>query len=117
MMKTVFVLALAAALAGCSQTAKDESGKPKAAAQPPVAEAAGKQASVTTDTAPRNDCDQAVQRQMNAAAVGGVLGMVGGFGFGSHGGAVAAHVATSTGSMIAHQQAEKQRAEIERNCY
>lgn len=116
-MKTVFVLALATALAGCSQTATEEAAKPNTRAQPSAAEApAAKSASATA--ASRDACDKAVQQQMNAAAVGGALGMVGGFGgFGSHGGAVAAHVASSAGSMIAHQQAEKQRAEIERNCY
>ncbi|MCL6705445.1 hypothetical protein M8R20_00390 [Pseudomonas sp. R2.Fl] len=118
-MKTGLVLALTAALAGCGQTAGDGSAKPVADTTPPTAEApVAKSASARDVKVAKTACEEAVQQQMNAAAVGGALGMVGGFGgFGGRGGAVAANVASSAGSMIAQQQAAKQSAEIERNCY
>ena len=113
-MRKFAILALAVAVAGCSQTTG--AGRPKAQTQiapSPVKEArAPAQAVRCADAA-----NKAAKAQTNAAILGGALSMVGGLGgFGGRGGMVAAQAASVGGSVVQSQASARSQAALSTEC-
>lgn len=93
---------MALALAGCNQTATGTTSAEPAQAK--VSARGGQQKAAAVDK--KDACAKAMEKQTNAAMLGGALGMVGGLGgFAGRGGAVAGHVASTAGGLIANQNA------------
>lgn len=105
---------LVLALAGCSQTTGDATTTASVSGNP-SRQMAAKQ---TPTTSKRDACEKAMRSQTNAAMLGSALGMVGGLGgFGGQGGAIAGHVASTAGSMVAQSQSANARASVMQECY
>jgi hypothetical protein len=123
-MRKFAILALAVAVAGCSQTTG--SGGPKA--QTKIAPPSAKE----TRTAPSlvkeahasaqpvrcaDAANEAAKAQTNAAMLGGALSMVGGLGgLGGRGGMVAAQAASVGGSVVQSQASAKSQAALNAEC-
>ncbi|MDW6022632.1 hypothetical protein SAZ10_12790 [Mesorhizobium sp. BAC0120] len=118
-MKPLVLLAVCAGLAACSQTAAPSQ---TAAANPaPAAKAPGKGSLSQPKTAATQAaaCEDAVKKQANTAMLGSALGMAGGLvGFGGgRGGAVAAQLASTAGSVVTQAQSSSAQSAVERDCY
>jgi len=117
-MRTILMLAMGLALAGCSQTTQTASVVPAGSAGKGAKAATTRQASAGASAQACADAaKKAADAQMGAAMVGGALSMVGGLGgYAGRGGMVAAQAASMGGSLMQQQASHKAEAEMRASC-
>ena len=121
-MRKILILALGAALAGCSQTTTDPVAEAPAARTVEKTAAAKRRAPNEAEAAALADrgaeaANEMAQSQTQAAMMGGALSMVGGLGgFAGRGGMIASPAASVGGSVIQSQAQAKARAALARDC-